>query len=116
MIFQDPTAALNPLITVETLISDVIREHRGGSRADVRAAHDRCAATAPAFPTPKNRMKALPGELSGGLRQRVAIALALSAEPSLIIADEATTNLDVSIQAQIVELLRQLQQDLMACR
>ncbi|WP_112322914.1 ABC transporter ATP-binding protein [Oceanibium sediminis] len=111
MIFQDPAAALNPLITVETLISDAIRQHRGGTRAEVRARTIEALSRA-GFPEPEFRMKAFPGELSGGLRQRVAIALALSCEPSLIIADEATTNLDVSIQAQIVELLRFLQADL----
>ncbi len=111
MIFQDPAAALNPLISVETLISDVIREHLGGSRREVRSRTVEVLARA-GFPEPELRMKSFPGELSGGLRQRVAIALALSCSPSLIIADEATTNLDVSIQAQIVALLRQLQADL----
>jgi len=111
MIFQDPTAALNPLITVEHQISDAIRDHRQCSRAEARARTIEVLGMA-GFPEPEHRMKSYPSELSGGLRQRVAIALALSCGPKLIIADEATTNLDVSIQAQIVKLLRSLQQDL----
>lgn len=111
MIFQDPTAALNPLITVEHQISDAIREHRNCSRAEARVRTIEVLGMS-GFPEPQHRMKSYPSELSGGLRQRVAIALALSCGPRLIIADEATTNLDVSIQAQIVRLLRTLQQDL----
>lgn len=111
MIFQDPTAALNPLITVEHQISDAIRDHRRCGRAEARARTIEVLGMA-GFPEPEHRMKSYPSELSGGLRQRVAIALALSCSPKLIIADEATTNLDVSIQAQIVRLLRTLQQDL----
>lgn len=111
MIFQDPAAALNPLISVGTLISDAIREHHGGTRAERRVRTIEVLRRA-GFPDPENRLKAYPGELSGGLRQRVAIALALSCGPSLLIADEATTNLDVSIEAQIVDLLRGLQRDI----
>lgn len=111
MIFQDPTAALNPLITVEHQISDVIRTHRRCSADEARA---RCIEVLglAGFPDPTHRMTSYPSELSGGLRQRVAIALALSCSPKLIIADEATTNLDVSIQAQIVALLRKLKDEL----
>lgn len=111
MIFQDPTAALNPLITVEHQISDAVRAHRRCSREEARARTIEVLGLA-GFPEPAHRMKAYPSELSGGLRQRVAIALALAASPSLIIADEATTNLDVSIQAQIVTLLRRLKDEL----
>lgn len=107
MIFQDPTAALNPLITVENQIVDAIRAHRKVSRAEARARAIEVLGLA-GFPEPEHRMCSYPSELSGGLRQRVAIALALSCSPSLIIADEATTNLDVSIQAQIIKLLREL--------
>ncbi len=111
MIFQDPTAALNPLITVEHQISDAIRDHRRCTRAEARARTIEVLGMA-GFPEPEHRMKSYPAELSGGLRQRVAIALALSCAPALIIADEATTNLDVSIQAQIVRLLRRLKEEL----
>jgi oligopeptide/dipeptide ABC transporter ATP-binding protein len=107
MVFQDPNAALNPLMTIDRQIIDVVRAHRrcgaeeGRQRAleVLRQVH---------FPDPERRIRSYPWELSGGLRQRVAIALALSCGPKLIIADEATSNLDVSIQAQIVELLREL--------
>lgn len=111
MIFQDPTAALNPLITVEHQITDAIRDHRKCSKAEARARTIEVLGLA-GFPEPEHRMKSYPSELSGGLRQRVAIALALSCAPKLIIADEATTNLDVSIQAQIVTLLRRLKDEL----
>lgn len=111
MIFQDPTAALNPLITVENQIVDVIRAHRRVGRAEARARAVEVLGLA-GFPEPEQRMRSYPSELSGGLRQRVAIALALACSPSLIIADEATTNLDVSIQAQIIKLLRELKDKL----
>jgi oligopeptide/dipeptide ABC transporter ATP-binding protein len=107
MIFQDPTAALNPLMTVGAQIMDVVLAHRAVSRSEAR---DRAVETLRQvrFPDPERRMRSYPWELSGGLRQRVAIAMALSCGPKLIIADEATTNLDVSIQAQIIDLLREL--------
>lgn len=111
MIFQDPTAALNPLITVEHQIADAIRDHRRCTREEARQRVVEVLGMA-GFPEPEHRMKSYPSELSGGLRQRVAIALALSCSPALIIADEATTNLDVSIQAQIVKLLRRLKDEL----
>jgi oligopeptide/dipeptide ABC transporter ATP-binding protein len=111
MIFQDPTAALNPLITVEHQIADVIRDHRQCTRAEARARTVEVLGMA-GFPEPEERMRSYPFELSGGLRQRVAIAMALSCGPALIIADEATTNLDVSIQAQIVSLLCRLRDEL----
>ncbi len=111
MIFQDPTAALNPLFTVERLISDAVRAHKNCSRQRARARTLEVLEMA-GFANPLDQLKRYPGELSGGQRQRVAIALALSAEPALIIADEATTNLDVSIQAQIVELLCDLRDTL----
>ncbi len=111
MIFQDPTAALNPLITVEHQITDVIRAHRACTAREARARAVELLVLA-GFPEPEHRMKSYPSELSGGLRQRVAIALALACRPALLIADEATTNLDVSIQAQIVRLLLSLQQEL----
>ena len=98
MIFQDPTAALNPLITVGNQLIDVIRTHKRCSRSQAKE--------------PKQQLRRYSSQLSGGMRQRVAIALALSCEPSLIIADEATSNLDVSIQAKIVSLLHDLKEKL----
>lgn len=111
MIFQDPTAALNPLITVGNQIIDVIRAHKKCSRSVARKRAIQSLRLAE-LPEPEHQLRRYPSELSGGMRQRVAIALALSCEPSLIIADEATTNLDVSIQAQIVELLHELKEKL----
>ena len=111
MIFQDPTAALNPLITIEHQVTDVVRAHRICSLREARARAIEVLCLA-GFPEPEHRMKSYPAELSGGLRQRVAIALALACGPALIIADEATTNLDVSIQAQIVRLLLSLKDEL----
>ncbi len=107
MVFQDPTAALNPLMTVGQQIMDVVLAHRAVGRAEAR---DRAVEVLRQvrFPDPLRRMRSYPWELSGGLRQRVAIAMALACGPKLIIADEATTNLDVSIQAQIIDLLREL--------
>jgi oligopeptide/dipeptide ABC transporter ATP-binding protein len=107
MVFQDPTAALNPLMTIDRQIVDVVRTHRRCSAEEARARALEVLRQVH-FPDPELRMRSYPWELSGGLRQRVAIALALSCRPKLIIADEATSNLDVSIQAQIVELLREL--------
>lgn len=111
MVFQDPAAALNPLMPVGRQIVDVVRAHRPVTRAEaekraIEVLHQ------VGFPEPERRMRAYPIELSGGLRQRVAIALALACGPKLIIADEATTNLDVSIQAQIIGLLRSLKEEL----
>jgi oligopeptide/dipeptide ABC transporter ATP-binding protein len=107
MIFQDPTAALNPLMTVGQQIMDVVQAHRRCGRAEARARAAEVLRQV-RFPDAERRMGRYPWELSGGLRQRVVIAMALSCGPKLIIADEATTNLDVSIQAQIIDLLREL--------
>jgi oligopeptide/dipeptide ABC transporter ATP-binding protein len=111
MIFQDPTAALNPLLSIGRQIVDVVRAHRRCSAGEARARAVEVLGLA-GLPEPEHRLSNYPSELSGGMRQRVAIALALSAGPELIIADEATTNLDVSIQAQIVSLLRRLRREL----
>jgi len=111
MIFQDPTAALNPLLTVGRQIMDAVCTHRRCSRRQARARAIEVLGLA-GLPNPEHRLTNYPFELSGGMRQRVAIALALSAEPELIIADEATSNLDVSIQAQIVALLLRLCKEL----
>lgn len=111
MVFQDPTAALNPLFTVGSQIIDVIRTHKRCSRSEAKERAIVSLELA-GFTEPAQQLKRYPSELSGGMRQRVAIALALSCEPSLIIADEATSNLDVSIQAKIVTLLHELKEKL----
>ena len=106
-VFQDPLTSLNPLFTVGHQIAETVRVHLGGSR---RAAMDRARELRRrvGIPAPDERVNHYPHEFSGRMRQRVVIALALAAEPRLIIADEPTTALDVSIQAQIMSLLRRL--------
>jgi oligopeptide/dipeptide ABC transporter ATP-binding protein len=108
MVFQDPIAGLNPLMPIGRQLGEVLRRHRGLSKRDAhQAAVELLAATG--MPTPESRLKQYPYELSGGMAQRVMIAMALSAEPDLLIADEPTSALDVTIQAQILELLDHLQ-------
>jgi peptide/nickel transport system ATP-binding protein len=109
MIFQEPMTALNPVFTVGDQIAEVARIHQGASR---RQAWERAVEmlTLVGIPSPAERAKAYPHQLSGGMRQRVLIAMALVMNPALVIADEPTTALDVTIQAQILELLASLQQ------
>ena len=109
MIFQDPMTSLNPLLTIERQLSEVLETHRGLSR---REARPRCAAALGdvGIPAPESRLDQFPHELSGGMRQRVMIAMALLCDPKVLIADEPTTALDVTIQAQILELMRSLQE------
>ena len=111
VIFQDPSAALNPLFTVERQITDVIRAHRDWSKKRVRTRVVEVL-EAVRFPDAVNRMRSYPHELSGGLRQRVCIAMALACEPKVVLADEPTTNLDVGVQAQIIDLLAELKRQL----
>jgi oligopeptide/dipeptide ABC transporter ATP-binding protein len=111
MVFQDPTRSLNPTMRIGGQIREAIQTHEKTSRA---AAHDRALELLELvrLPAAKERLEQYPHQLSGGMRQRVMIAIALAGSPKLLIADEATTALDVTTQAQIMELLRDLQQRL----
>ncbi|MEO5510042.1 MAG: ABC transporter ATP-binding protein, partial [Longimicrobiales bacterium] len=111
MIFQEPMSALNPVFTVGDQVAEVARVHGDGSRRDAwKRAVEMLALTG--IPSPEERAKQYPHQLSGGMRQRVLIAMALMMNPALVIADEPTTALDVTIQAQILELLSDLQKRL----
>ena len=107
-IFQDPLTALNPVLTTGYQIAEVLRRHRGLSRREARrAAVDLLGQVG--IPAPALRARQFPHQFSGGMRQRVGIAMALAASPRLLIADEPTTALDVTVQAEIVALVRRLQ-------
>jgi oligopeptide/dipeptide ABC transporter ATP-binding protein len=110
MIFQEPMTSLNPVYTVGDQIAEVVQRHRRQSRKDAWARAVE-ALDQVGIANPDRRAKQYPHELSGGMRQRVMIAMALSCDPKLLIADEPTTALDVTIQAQILELIRKLQDD-----
>lgn len=108
IVFQDPMSALNPVVRVGRQITEMLRWHLGMSRSAAAARAVELLGSV-GVPDPERRARSYPHELSGGLRQRAAIAIALSCEPKLLIADEPTTALDVTIQAQILRLLRDLQ-------
>ncbi|HYZ69519.1 MAG TPA: ABC transporter ATP-binding protein [Mycobacterium sp.] len=109
-VFQDPGTSLNPLLTLERQITESLETHREMTRrqAKTRALE---LLEAVGMPDPQTRVHAYPHQLSGGQRQRVMVAIALACDPELLIADEPTTSLDVTTQAQIIELIRDLQQD-----
>lgn len=110
MIFQDPMVTLNPVLTIGTQMIETLRAHRRISRAEAhRLSVEKLKLVA--IPSAETRMDAYPHELSGGLRQRVVIAIALLTDPELIIADEPTTALDVTIQAEIMALILKLCRD-----
>jgi oligopeptide/dipeptide ABC transporter ATP-binding protein len=111
MIFQDPMSSLNPVFTIGRQIEESVLVHRGGSKA---AAHRRAVELLDlvGIPDPRRRVNEYPHRLSGGMRQRAVIAMALACEPRLLIADEPTTALDVTIQAQVLELISELKQRL----
>ncbi|MGW5568802.1 ABC transporter ATP-binding protein [Streptomyces tendae] len=111
MIFQDALSSLNPVLTVGDQLGEMFTVHRGMSRKDARAKAvelmDRVR-----IPAARERVKQYPHQFSGGMRQRIMIAMAMALEPKLIIADEPTTALDVTVQAQVMDLLAELQREL----
>ncbi|MCY4449995.1 MAG: ABC transporter ATP-binding protein [Chloroflexi bacterium] len=111
MVFQEPMTSLNPVLTIGRQLTEAVQRHLGH---DNEAAHARASELLElvGIPDAANRLRAYPHEFSGGMRQRVMIAMALSCSPKLLIADEPTTALDVTIQAQILELIQQVQREL----
>jgi oligopeptide/dipeptide ABC transporter ATP-binding protein len=111
MVFQEPMTALNPVFTIGEQVAESLKEHRGLSHREALSEAARVLARV-GLPDPSRRLSQYPHQLSGGLRQRVLIAMALACDPELLIADEPTTALDVTIQAQILALLKSLKDQL----
>ena len=111
MVFQEPMSALNPVLTIGRQIIEAVRLHRSWSRRAARAEARRLLDLG-AIPEPESRLDDYPHQLSGGQRQRAMIAMALAGEPEILLADEPTTALDVTIQAQVLELLERLRREL----
>jgi oligopeptide/dipeptide ABC transporter ATP-binding protein len=112
MIFQEPMTSLNPVFTIGNQIEEVIELHQPHLTSSQRTAKAVDMLRLVGIPSPEKRVNEYPHQLSGGMRQRVMIAIALSCEPDVLIADEPTTALDVTIQAQILELMKRLQKEL----
>ena len=110
MIFQDPMTALNPVLRVEQQITESLHEHLDISKQDAKDTALKLL-TSVGIPEPARRLRMYPHEMSGGMRQRIMIAIALACGPKLLFADEPTTALDVTVQAQILDLLQDLQRD-----
>ncbi len=111
IVFQEPMSSLNPVFNIGSQVAEVIRTHRDVSRSAALDIVRELLATV-RIPEPEERIHQYPHQLSGGMQQRVMIAMALALKPKLVIADEPTTALDVTVQAQILDLMRQLQREM----
>jgi oligopeptide transport system ATP-binding protein len=110
MVFQDALSSLNPVFTVGWQIGEMFRIHRGMNRTDAQEQAIRLMERV-SIPGARQRVKAFPHQFSGGMRQRIMIAMAIALDPAVLIADEPTTALDVTVQAQIMDLLKELQEE-----